>query len=129
LKHAGSVVQVVVLEGVELDRKSTVCGCDRVRVVPLSELSVQALGLFSINITYFQIHGNTIPKVHSEPEGIVAGVESAAFIVEFIAESQLLRLAIDVFPCHGALWCIGINQSCSDTLQQRDVIPEAVWVR
>jgi hypothetical protein len=117
LKHAGSVVQVVVLERVELDRKSTVCGRNRVGIIPLSKLSVQALSLFSMSITYLQIHGNTIPEVHSEPEGIVARVESAAFVVEFIAESQLLRLAIDVFPCHGALWCIGINQSCSDTLQ------------
>jgi len=82
-----------------------------------------------MNITYFQIHGNTIPEVHSLPKGIVAGVESAAFIIKLITEGQLLNLAINIFPCHSALWCIGINQSCSDTLQQRDVIPEAVWVR
>jgi hypothetical protein len=129
LQHAGSVVQVVVLERVELDRKGAVRSCDRIRVVPLSKLSVQAPRFFPMKITYFQIHGNTIPEVHSLPKGIVARVESAAFIIKLVTECQLLNLAIDIFPCHGALWCIGINQSCSDALQQRDVIPEAVWVR
>ena len=35
LQHAGAVVQVVVLESIELNRESAVCGSNRIGIIPL----------------------------------------------------------------------------------------------
>ena len=74
-------------------------------------------GSSSARDTYFQIHGNTVPEVHSEPVRIVTWVEGAAWVVELVTECECLRLAVDIFACLGAFRCIRINQASPDALQ------------
>lgn len=112
----------MVLERVESDGQSTICGCNRIRVIPLWVMSMHApISSTSKEGTYLQIHGDTIPEVHCKPERIITGVEGAAFIVELVTERQRLCFAVDILACLDVFRCVRINQSSSDALQEWNV--------
>lgn len=67
--------------------------------------------------TYLQIHGHTVPEIHTEPVRIVTWVEGAAWGVELVTECERLCLAVDILACLGTFWCIRINQASPDALQ------------
>lgn len=87
------------------------------------------MGLSCATRNYLQVHGNTIPKVHTQPVGIIAFIKGPTGVIEFIAESQFLRFSKCVFPGLNTVRCVGIDQSAADALEQRNVFSKAVWVR
>lgn len=108
----------MVLECIEPDGQSTVRGRDRVRIVPLQRESVSAVLSLGLIDTCLQIHSDTVPEVHGKPVRVIAVVESAAVLIELIAELQSLCLSVDILARPDVLWRIGINQASPNALEE-----------
>ena len=118
----------MVLECIEPDGQSTVRGRDRVRIVPLQRESVSAICFLELVHTCLQIHSDTVPKVHGKPVRVIAVVESAAVFIEFIAKLQSLCLSVDVLARSDVLWCVGINQTSPNALEEWSIRLDTVRI-
>lgn len=76
----------MILEGIKTKLKYSVSGRDGIWIVPLNIQLVFIAFMCESSNLYLQVLRDTIPQVHSLPEGIISRVERTSIRIEFIRE-------------------------------------------